>query len=99
VTDLRKRANEQAQAALRAAADFRIKHGRRSPMLDAIYEAHERVVDAIDDVLSLTALADPGYADEWRTAALSGSYSEPDELPDIPLADVDAGNHFAGMPR
>jgi hypothetical protein len=70
MTDLRTAANEQAQAALRLMNDYRARHGKRNHLLDARYEAAERVVDAIDDFDSIDALS-AEFVDEWQTAVLA----------------------------
>lgn len=103
MTDLRTAANEQAQAALRAMNDHQAKHGKRSPLLEARYEAAERVVDAVDEYDALDELA-ADAVDEWQTAVLTYSVESGeshDPLPDIALAAItpDPGDWYAGMER
>lgn len=88
MTDIRTAADQQARAALRAAADYYQTHGHRSGILDSRYEAAERVVDAIDAFDVADALA-ADAVDEWQTAVLTYSVESGeshDPLPDIALA-------------
>lgn len=100
--NLRQQAEQTAQEALRAAVEYQSKHGHRSALLDARYEAAERVVDAVTEYEDVDALL--GNDDdrhrwdaEWAAEQLAPGVSF-----DLPLAVVprteDPGDHYAGMP-
>lgn len=91
MSDLRERANQQAQQAIRAAHDYRIKNGHLSRELDAAYEAAERMVEAVEEYERLLELAHDATEDAEFLPFVPGPFY----LPDVPLAD--AGDHYAGM--
>jgi hypothetical protein len=90
MSHLRDTVNAASQDALRRMDDYRIAHhGKRSPILDAAYEASERAMDAVEEFERLEALAHDGAEDAWEATLTTGEYQA------APLAD--RGNHFAGM--
>lgn len=73
LTDLRRTADAEAQRALRALVRHTIEHpDHRDPLIEDVYFAAERVVDAVDDLEHMTdALAQrddpesPDYFAAW----------------------------------
>jgi outer membrane PBP1 activator LpoA protein len=98
VEDLRNRANEEAQRALRDMNDYQSKHGQRDRTLEDRYEAAERVVDALDELISLDRMLDRN-AKVAHDAAWAAEALAPGVGFDVPLAVVprteDAGDHYA----
>ncbi len=91
MSDLRDRVNAEAQDALRAAHDYRNAHGTKSIRLDSIYEAAERMMDAVLEWERLLELGHDAFEDAWEATIATGEYQPG------PLADP--GDHFVGMPR
>ena len=91
VEDLRNAANEEAQLALRAMNDFRARTGRRDRCLEDRYEAAERVVDSLDDLIRLDKMLDRNakvaHEAAWGESVATGEYAP------LALTD-DPGDHF-----
>ncbi len=58
IVEVRRLADEAAQAALRASIDHRIRTGNRSIALEREYERLERLVDMIDEHITLIQAED-----------------------------------------
>lgn len=61
--ELRRQANETAQAALHAANEYLFRTGGRNTLLDARYTAAERLLDLIDAEIERQQTSDPGAPD------------------------------------